>query len=251
LDKAGENLKLRYPGDPEPLTGFVPYYRLDHVNYRPNAPWPTAATNEAIPLVRSALDGYGNDPATWVASSSVPPSPGTVPSVNQPPVLDPIGDIDYPTAVVFSTTLAATAPDLPAQSLTFSATGLPSEFALNSQSGVIEGTGQSTGTYSVVVTVSDNQTPPLTDSESFTLTLTAPFELVLAPSGGGTPGTVNLSFNTLLGETYHVEVSDSLTPSDWNLYTNIQATADHAQVLIDATSTNLPARYYRVLWMNP
>ena len=246
LDKSGENLRLRYPGDPEPLTGFVPYYRMDHVDYRPTAPWPTAATNAGTSLARASLGGYGNDPATWTASAT-DPTPGEVAGVNHPPILDHIGNISYPAGSPFSYTLTASDPDLPPQPLDFSATGLPSGLVLDAASGEIAGTCGATGSYTVTATVSDGQSPPLSDSQDFILTFTAPFELTLQPPAGGGSGTLRLGFNALVGENYLVEYTDSLIPADWKPYRAIQAQSNLEEVVIDVP-TNQPVRYYRIDW---
>ena len=65
LDDDGETLKLLRPGNPE-LDGTVPYYRVDHVSYRTNAPWSQPAIGAS--LERMPLQSFGNDPANWRAS---------------------------------------------------------------------------------------------------------------------------------------------------------------------------------------
>ncbi|MBM3882861.1 MAG: hypothetical protein FJ387_24580 [Verrucomicrobia bacterium] len=64
LDDDGETLKLLQPGTPE-LNGTVPYYRVDRVGYRTQAPWPAIAAGAS--LERVPLEAYGNDPAHWRA----------------------------------------------------------------------------------------------------------------------------------------------------------------------------------------
>ena len=75
LDKNGEALTLSYPGDPEP-DGFVPYYRADHVNYDDAAPWPVAPDGDGPSLMRAAMDLFGNDPVSWLASAQHGGTPG-------------------------------------------------------------------------------------------------------------------------------------------------------------------------------
>ncbi len=75
LDKNGEAVSLSRPGEPE-LDGFVAYYRADHVNYGDTSPWPTAPDGNGPSLVRAAMELFGNDPASWLASQQVGGTPG-------------------------------------------------------------------------------------------------------------------------------------------------------------------------------
>ncbi|MCX5685544.1 MAG: lamin tail domain-containing protein, partial [Planctomycetota bacterium] len=65
LDNGGAILTLKKPGDPEPLTGFVPYYLVDHVLYDDVAPWPTAPDGTGPSLARVSNTAYGNDVVNW------------------------------------------------------------------------------------------------------------------------------------------------------------------------------------------
>ena len=67
----------------------------------------------------------------------------------------------------------------PGDTLTYSATNLPSEMTINSGTGVVSGTlsGTSSGSYAVVLTVSDGT---LSDTDSFTWTVTEPSVTVYA-----------------------------------------------------------------------
>ncbi len=83
LDKSGEAVSISRPGDEE-LDGFVPYYRVDHVNYGDNAPWPSEPDGSGVSLVRKAFDLFGNDPVSWIAGSTLHGTPGrgeTVPTL--------------------------------------------------------------------------------------------------------------------------------------------------------------------------
>lgn len=98
----------------------------------------------------------------------------TVSDVNRAPVLNPIGNqsVDENS----STNLALSASDPDGQSISFSATGLPAFAVLTDH---LNGTATlaltpdltHAGTYPVTITVTDNGSPVLTDSESFTLTV--------------------------------------------------------------------------------
>ncbi|MBE3097203.1 MAG: hypothetical protein IMZ44_08760, partial [Planctomycetes bacterium] len=64
LSNSGEAIEISRPGTPEP-GGTVPYYRVDRVNYDPEAPWPTRAGTDGSSLMRLAAADYGNDAANW------------------------------------------------------------------------------------------------------------------------------------------------------------------------------------------
>jgi hypothetical protein len=84
LSNAGEKVQISKPETPEAGTGFVPYVRVDRVNYSdgfhpenfyelPADPWPTVPDGGGQALQRVVLGDYGNDVANWQAAS---PSPG-------------------------------------------------------------------------------------------------------------------------------------------------------------------------------
>jgi hypothetical protein len=69
LANNNDTVNLYKPGQPQPITGFVPQYKVDHVHYYDSAPWPTLADNGGASLERKDCTKYGNDPANWVAAS--------------------------------------------------------------------------------------------------------------------------------------------------------------------------------------
>ncbi|MBW8002451.1 MAG: PASTA domain-containing protein [Planctomycetes bacterium] len=79
LVNSGEKLELSEPGSPEP-GGFVPYIRLEQVNYsdgvHPAAtdPWPTSPDGRGDSLGRKINSNYSNDIDNWQA---ITPSPGS------------------------------------------------------------------------------------------------------------------------------------------------------------------------------
>ena len=75
LDNAGESIKLRKPGEPEP-DGIVPYILVDRVKYGDKAPWPVEADGTGLALRKLAPSAYGNDPESWGVSAFVEGSPG-------------------------------------------------------------------------------------------------------------------------------------------------------------------------------
>jgi len=120
----------------------------------------------------------------------------TVGNVNRPPVLAPIGAKTVNANAPLTFTATATDPD--GGALTFAATNLPAGATLNATTGAFSWTPTSgqAGNYPVTVTVTDVGSPPMSDSETFTITVgNVNRPPVLAPIGNrtGTAGQL-LSF---------------------------------------------------------
>ncbi len=119
-----------------------------------------SASASTYSVTVSVTDGTDSDSETfnW-----------TVVQPNRAPVLGAIGDqTDDENA---SVSLSTGATDADGDTLTYTASGLPSGLAINSNTGQISGTiSASAGAYSVTVTASDGS---LSDSESFTWTVNA------------------------------------------------------------------------------
>jgi len=79
LNNDGEDLTLTRPGEPEALTGEVPYIVVELVDYNDAAPWPLAADGLGSSLARVDVAAYPNDATNWVADAS--PSPGSAEQV--------------------------------------------------------------------------------------------------------------------------------------------------------------------------
>jgi hypothetical protein len=71
LNNSGEALYLTRPGDPEALTGEVPYIVVELVEYDDEAPWSTSADGLGSSLQRINTGWYPNDSANWIASADV------------------------------------------------------------------------------------------------------------------------------------------------------------------------------------
>ncbi len=66
LDNAGDAVRLRKPGYPQP-DGVVPYILVDEVEYDDVWPWPPAGRLEGRSIEKIYPGWYGNDPAHWRA----------------------------------------------------------------------------------------------------------------------------------------------------------------------------------------
>ncbi|VGO20320.1 lamin tail domain-containing protein [Pontiella sulfatireligans] len=92
LNNDGEELLLSKPGDPETLTGEVPYIVVERVEYNDAAPWPTDADGLGSSLERADAALYPNDAANWAANAN--PSPGTA-ALSDSDALPDDWEIDY------------------------------------------------------------------------------------------------------------------------------------------------------------
>ncbi len=129
------------------------------------------------------------------------------PTLNQPP--------NQSGAVGSSVTLALVATDPEEAALTYSASGLPPGLTINSSTGVISGTLQTAGNYSVTATVSDGS---LTSSKPFTWiasasTTSAPLPSSTTPTADATAPTVAFTSpvnnETLNGKKVNVRITAS------------------------------------------
>lgn len=76
LKDTGDSVQLFKPDPPQepphPDAGFVPYIRVEKINYEPVPPWP-AADGTGAALQRRTPAQYGNDPANWTVDTAPPP----------------------------------------------------------------------------------------------------------------------------------------------------------------------------------
>ena len=77
LNNSGDSLEFNKPDAPQPAgridEGFVPYIRVDKVNYTDGSPWPSGPNGTGPSLQRKNSSTFGNDPSNW---ASGPPTPG-------------------------------------------------------------------------------------------------------------------------------------------------------------------------------
>lgn len=96
-------------------------------------------------------------------------------AANTKPLLNPIADQTVLAGNALNLTVTASDSDLPAQALTYSLDpGAPLGATIQSSSGAFSWTptaGQAGDTYLVIVRVSDNGTPPLSDTKSFSISV--------------------------------------------------------------------------------
>lgn len=159
----------------------LPYDSLSYT--LPFAP-PGATINSSgkISWTPAETDGPGTHEFTVrVTDSGIPALSATssfevvVSEANRPPVITSIGDQAHGVGDAVSLSVQAADPDIPANRLTYKATGLPPGVAINSSSGTITGAIPSSASQSnntVTITVKDNGNPPLSAVRTFSWQVT-------------------------------------------------------------------------------
>ena len=81
LQNGNGDVELLKPDPPQtraPDVGFVPYIRVEQIEYSDSAPWPIEPDGTGFALQRRFPEQYGNDAVNWVAAT---PTPGRAPAV--------------------------------------------------------------------------------------------------------------------------------------------------------------------------
>ena len=106
LGNGGDQVELYRPDPPQaagqPDPGFVPYIRVDKVNYSDVAPWPSAADGTGMSLQRKNATLFGNDPINWEAAAPTAGRYGSGGSETTVQISGP-GGIGAPVTLQFNT----------------------------------------------------------------------------------------------------------------------------------------------------
>jgi len=188
------------PNSESDLAGYTIYYDTDSgppYRYSINVPLSSPDFNRYSPeyTVSGLADGTYYFVATAYKSggleSGYSNEVSTTSTVNRPPVLNPIGSRTIDEAQTLTFALTATDPD--GDSLSYSASNLPTGASFNPTTRTFSWTPGygATGNYSVQFTVTDNGTPPASDSETVTITV----------GNVNRPPVLNLEVNGISGST--------------------------------------------------
>lgn len=83
LPNSGGRIEISRPdipqGPSDPDAGFVPYIRVEGVNYHDDLPWSPSADGDGDSLQRIALNALGDQSSSWAGAA---PNPGVVSSAN-------------------------------------------------------------------------------------------------------------------------------------------------------------------------
>jgi len=154
---------------------------------------------------------------------------------------------------ILSFTASATDSDTPAQTLSYTLdAGAPAGASINSGNGSFTWTPTSgqAGTHNLTVRATDNGPGNLSDSEPFTVIVTAD---PMAPLSGNSEGvvasgeTVSLSWNAVPGQKYLVQYKDNLSATDWTTLQEITASSESESVTVENGEGE---RFYRIVLAN-
>jgi hypothetical protein len=166
---------------------------------------------------------------------------------NTAPTLNPIGDVTINAGQTLSFTAVANDPDVPTQTLAFSLPTAPAGAGIDTNTGAFTWrplVAQAGSANPVTVEVSDNGSPVLSASQSFTVTVNP----IVVPSLGTTSyanGQFSLQVATgTSGPDYFVQFSPDLT--NWTtIYTNLSAVTPFT--FTDTNAISSPNGFYRVV----
>jgi hypothetical protein len=181
--------------------------------------------------------GLGIDSFSFSASPTL---------INTAPVLAVISNKFIYLGQTLQFAASATDTDQPPQTLTFSLDpGAPAN-AVISASGLFTWPATNVtvpGTNSITIRVTDSGTPPLSATQTFSVSV-LPLPQLYAARLNGT--NLALTFGTLPGEIYQVQSKDHLADTNWNLVGSA-VPGTGANLEVDDNTTGHPERYYRLL----
>ena len=167
----------------------------------------------------------------------------TVSEVNTAPVLAAISDQSLHFGTLLSLQAAATDADRPANKLTYSLDQAPNGASIDPVSGLVSWTPaeNQVGTHTLTVHVTDDGSPPLSDSKSFQVTV----------SGSGTRLDIEriavltqITISADVGNNYELQTSSDLT--NWTKLIQFNPLASSPFSYIDPDSQTNSARFYRL-----
>ncbi len=171
---------------------------------------------------------------------------GTPVPTNQPPVLAAIPNQSILAGRTLLVTNLASDPNIPPLPLTFSLLNPPTGASIDSNSGLFTWRptiAQSPSTQTVSVVASDNEVPPLTATQSFTVTVGQPATPTLN-AASITNGQLGFWINGDTGPDYTIQTSSNLT--SWvSVFTSNSPALPYFWV--DTNSVSSPFLFYRVL----
>jgi len=191
-----------------------------------------------------------------VTDNGLPPSSAsgtftaTVAEANTPPTLAAIGDRTVEIGSQLRLTVTATDTDLPVNSLTFALGSEAPDGAQITPAGAFEWSpveSQGGANYTIPITVTDDGTPPLTDTTMLRVTVAeAQHEIRLSGITLSANGRFSFSWTPRAGRTYLVQSKAALDESEWM---DVQTTLVTAGGVNTCTVpvTEAAQRYYRVL----
>lgn len=211
---------------------------------------PDGTTVDALSFGAQTTDeSQGRFPDGAVNLFSMPiPTPQTSNLIpNTAPVLAAIADKYLHVGQTMQFTAVAADADSAYQTLTFSLTNPPAGASIHPTSGAFSWTTANTpapSTNTITVRVTDNGTPPLSDTKTFSVFISGLPQITDARAQGN--GQLQISFTTRPGQNYQLQFKDSLTETSWtSLGGSIPGSGSALTVSDDMTGH--PQRFYRLL----
>jgi pectin methylesterase-like acyl-CoA thioesterase len=228
-----------------------PTYQWQHAGT--NLPSATGATLTIASATSSDAGSYAvivTTPAGSATSSSatltVNPPPNTAPTFTAPITGT---NITINVGVSLSVACTATDSDIPPQTLTYSLLSGPTNSAVDSGTGNFTwrpNVPQSNSVNSVSVVVTDNGTPNLSATNSFTVTVNA----LTAPVTGASDYTGGLFSVTVGGQTgpdYALQATTNLVGGTWTTVATTNSPATMPVILTDPNAGSQPMQFYRIV----
>lgn len=140
--------------------------------------------------------------------------------MNHQPTLPPIFDAEILAGRTLTVTNAASDPDMPAQSLTYSLVAAPADVSINAATGTITwrpAISQSGQTYPIAVRVKDDGVPSLSATQTFNVVVTTPARPRLTAQADA--GNFSMAVDGDVGPDYRVYASTNLAAAfaNWAL----------------------------------
>ena len=222
-------------------TTFTANYSSNGVN------WVTLGSSNVTGFATSALWGLAVTAHNSALASAATFDNVTLPNIA--PTLAAISNRSIVAGQTLTVTNIATDANSPPQTLTFGLLTSPSSMTLNATNGILTwrpALSQSPSTNTVTVQVSDNGTPPLSATQSFTVTVTIPAGPTLSGPDYAN-GIFSMLVNGSAGPDYYLQSATNLnSPIAWlPLQTNFSASPPFT--FSDYGATNFNQKFYRVL----
>lgn len=178
------------------------------------------------------------------AFAVVTPEAPNAPPTNCLPQLAPISTKYLYLGQSMNLQVSGTDPDLPAQTLRYSLLLAPTGAVIHSSSGLLSWTPAQAqlGTNRFFVQVTDNGTPPLSDSRNFIALVLARPAMTMSL---GDPGQISLSISSAPGKTYRVEYTDDLTSGTWERLGDDMVASGNTLTITDSIGPD-SQRFYRI-----
>jgi glucuronoarabinoxylan endo-1,4-beta-xylanase len=205
-------------------------------------PWITSASQSLANLASIAV----NDDVftSTIPALSIVTFVGASTTSNSPPVLAPVANSTIGAGVTLLVTNTASDANVPAPTLTFSLLGAPANATLNSSNGVFMWrplVSQANTTNTITVEVADNNTPVLSATNSFTVTVN-PLALPVITSVSSMNGLWMLEASGAAGPDYSLTTSTNLQNWQAVFFTNSPA----MPLTLTVTNGLEPQRFYRL-----